>query len=304
MVSASATNVELPDVVPAEVVPPGPPRRRRAGRRLRTTSRSVSPRTIAIVHDDSEYGKGLADIVRPRPPRTDLEIVTTEAIDPESEDFSAAVNTVKAANVDAVFFGGYYEEAGQLIKQLADAGVEAPVRHRRRLPRRQVHRGRRRRRRGRDHQLPVHLSPSSAEDPGDAFADRVQEVNGAVPATYSAEGYDAANILLKASSRGKTDRESSSSTTSRPTRAGVSKQIKFDDNGNIEAQVIFLFEVKDGKIVSGDVKPPTTCRSGDRTHRADEGRPVGAPARRSGDHASTSTSQPSATSSGRRPSTG
>ena len=34
---------------------------------------------------------------------------------------------MKAANPDVIFYGGYYEEAGRLKKQLADAGVDGHV---------------------------------------------------------------------------------------------------------------------------------------------------------------------------------
>ena len=131
MVSASATNVELPDVVPGRRArstgcsPTTPPRRPVVAKYLTS---SLQPATIAIVHDNSEYGKGLAeDQLAASSLEGDIEIVATEAIDPESEDFSAAVNAVKAAAPEAIFYGGYYEEAGQLKKQLADAGVDATV---------------------------------------------------------------------------------------------------------------------------------------------------------------------------------
>ena len=85
MVSASATNVELPDWSRRQVVPPCAPRRRRAGGRRREVPRPrrSSPRRIAIVHDNSEYGKGLADD-QLAPLLGEIEIVATEAIDPRA----------------------------------------------------------------------------------------------------------------------------------------------------------------------------------------------------------------------------
>ena len=89
--------------------------------------RRSSPTTIAIVHDNSEYGKGLAvdqlaaaarRASRSSPPRSST---------PRARTSRPRSTPCKAANPDAIFYGGYYEEAGQLKKQLADAGVEAPV---------------------------------------------------------------------------------------------------------------------------------------------------------------------------------
>jgi branched-chain amino acid transport system substrate-binding protein len=47
------------------------------------------------------------------------------AIDPKSQDFSAAVNSMKSLKPDVIYYGGYYAEAGRLKKQLADGGVTA-----------------------------------------------------------------------------------------------------------------------------------------------------------------------------------
>src|SRR6478735_11354916 len=126
MVSASATNVDLPNVVKNSkvfhrVLPDDAAQAAGVAKYLKTT---LKPKTIAIVHDNSEYGKGLA-VDQLSKQLSGIKIVDTEAIDPKSQDYSAAVNKVKAANPDAVFFGGYYEQAGRLKKQLADAGVKA-----------------------------------------------------------------------------------------------------------------------------------------------------------------------------------
>ena len=65
MISASATNDGAPGRRPEQQgVPPGPARRRRPGRghRRSTSPRPRSrPRRSPIIHDNSEYGKGLAD---------------------------------------------------------------------------------------------------------------------------------------------------------------------------------------------------------------------------------------------------
>ena len=60
-------------------------------------------------------------------------------------DFSATVTKVKASGADALFYGGYYAEAGLLVKQLRDAGWKGTVRRRRRRQGRRLHQGRRRR---------------------------------------------------------------------------------------------------------------------------------------------------------------
>jgi branched-chain amino acid transport system substrate-binding protein len=252
MVSASATNVELPEVVPGgsasfhRVLPDDAAQAAGIAKYLET---DLQPASIAIVHDNSEYGKGLAEdqLV---PLLGDIQVVATEVIDPESEDFSAAVNAVNAAAPEAIFYGGYYEEAGQLKKQLSDAGVEA-----------QFISG--------DGSLdvgfidaagdaadgailscPCFFADPSAEGAIGEFATAYEEINGTPAGTYSTEAFDAANVLLNGILEGNTDRESLLGYVEGLTTVdyAISKEVVFAENGNIEAQGIFLFEVAEGAI--------------------------------------------------------
>ncbi|HEV2754587.1 MAG TPA: branched-chain amino acid ABC transporter substrate-binding protein [Actinomycetota bacterium] len=83
---------------------------------------SLTDGTVAVVHDNQDYSKGLADAV--------AENLGDAAegpfiINPEEPDFSAVVSQVKNANPEVVFYGGYTPEAGPLLKQLREAGVDA-----------------------------------------------------------------------------------------------------------------------------------------------------------------------------------
>jgi len=77
--------------------------------------------TVAIVHDNQDYSKGLADAV--------AETVSDGAgpfiINPEETDYSSVVQQVADANPDLVFYGGYSAQAGPLLQQLRQGGVEA-----------------------------------------------------------------------------------------------------------------------------------------------------------------------------------
>src|SRR5207253_11515730 len=79
----------------------------------------------AYIHDNGEYGKGLADGTRAQLEAVGVTTVLNEAIDPKSQDLSAVVNQVLAISPppDMIFFGGYYSDAGRLKKQLTDGQV-------------------------------------------------------------------------------------------------------------------------------------------------------------------------------------
>ena len=86
----------------------------------------VGAQNLVVVHDNQDYSKGIAEVVIEN--ASDI-LATDDAfvIEPVAEgtgDYSAVVSKIKDANPDAIFYGGYYAEAGLLRKQLVQAGVD------------------------------------------------------------------------------------------------------------------------------------------------------------------------------------
>jgi branched-chain amino acid transport system substrate-binding protein len=50
-----------------------------------------------------------------------------EGVNPGEKDYSALVSKLKQANVDVVYFGGLHTEAGLIIRQMRDQGLQAPL---------------------------------------------------------------------------------------------------------------------------------------------------------------------------------
>ncbi len=81
------------------------------------------------------------------------------------------------------------------------------------------------------------------------FATKYNTVNGKAPGTYSAEGFDAASILIQGVEAGNDTRAKLLDyVETLGSYDGVSKTIQFEDNGNIKAGDVFVYEVKGGKI--------------------------------------------------------
>jgi branched-chain amino acid transport system substrate-binding protein len=68
-------------------------------------------RSVAIIHDRSQYGKGLADVTRDELHRRNINEAIYEAITQGDRDFSALISRMKAARVEVIYFGGYHTEA-------------------------------------------------------------------------------------------------------------------------------------------------------------------------------------------------
>ncbi|MBB4198082.1 branched chain amino acid ABC transporter substrate-binding protein [Rhodoblastus sphagnicola] len=80
---------------------------------------------IAIVHDKSTYGKGLADEARKALAVAGIKEVIYEGLNKGEKDYSAMVSKIKSVDADIVFFGGYFTEGGLLVRQMRDQGVKA-----------------------------------------------------------------------------------------------------------------------------------------------------------------------------------
>jgi branched-chain amino acid transport system substrate-binding protein len=84
-------------------------------------------KNVAIIHDKTAYGKGLADETKKAANQLGLKEVMYEAINRGDKDFTALVSKMKQANIDAIYFGGYQTEAGLIVRQAHDQGLKAPL---------------------------------------------------------------------------------------------------------------------------------------------------------------------------------
>jgi branched-chain amino acid transport system substrate-binding protein len=82
----------------------------------------LGARTLAVTHDSTTYGQGLAEVVRDEFTNLGGEVVAFEAITPGESDYSAVLSTLAALEPEAVFHGGYVSEFHVLVSQRAAAG--------------------------------------------------------------------------------------------------------------------------------------------------------------------------------------
>ena len=88
-------------------------------------AKSYAGKKVAIVDDKSAYGKGVADETRKAMNAAGLTEVLNESINAGEKDYSALVSKLKDAGVEAIYFGGYHPEAGLILKQMVDQGLNA-----------------------------------------------------------------------------------------------------------------------------------------------------------------------------------
>lgn len=91
-------------------------------------AKSLKVKTAAIYIDSSsDYSKGLAEVFEKVFVQNGGTIVAKEAYLQKDSDFRAALTKLKAANPDAIFIPGYYEEVGKIAKQARELGINQPL---------------------------------------------------------------------------------------------------------------------------------------------------------------------------------
>jgi ABC-type branched-subunit amino acid transport system substrate-binding protein len=77
----------------------------------------LKAKSIAIMHDNTTYAKGVADSAKTAAAAAGLTVTYFDAITPGQKDYTAALVKVGTTNPDVLFYTGYYPEFGLLAKE-------------------------------------------------------------------------------------------------------------------------------------------------------------------------------------------
>ena len=82
---------------------------------------------VAVVHDKTTYGKGLADETVKALGKGGMKPVLYEGVNVGEKDYSALVSKIKQSGADLVYWGGLHTEGGLIVRQMRDQGVKSPL---------------------------------------------------------------------------------------------------------------------------------------------------------------------------------
>jgi branched-chain amino acid transport system substrate-binding protein len=81
-------------------------------------------KNVAILNDKTTYGKGLADETKKALNRAGVTEKMYESYNKGDKDFNAIVSRLKLEKIDLVYVGGYHQEAGLILRQMRDQGLQ------------------------------------------------------------------------------------------------------------------------------------------------------------------------------------
>jgi branched-chain amino acid transport system substrate-binding protein len=79
---------------------------------------------IAIVHDKTPYGQGLADFAKATMNAGGKKEVLYEGVNVGEKDYSAIVSKIKASGAEYLMWGGLHTEGGLIVRQMRDQGLK------------------------------------------------------------------------------------------------------------------------------------------------------------------------------------
>ena len=90
-------------------------------------AKNFAGKRFAVLHDKTAYGKGLADETKKALNANGIQEVMYEAYPAGEKDYTALVSKLKAANIEVIYVGGYHTEAGLIVRQARQQGLQAQL---------------------------------------------------------------------------------------------------------------------------------------------------------------------------------
>jgi branched-chain amino acid transport system substrate-binding protein len=199
---------------------------------------------IAIIHDKSAYGKGLADEFKKELNAKGVEEVMYEAINAGDKDFTALITKMKDAGVDLIYHGGYHTEAGLIVRQARQQGMEATMMSGDALVDKQYW----------EITGPtgegtlMTFAPDPRKSPAAAEVVARFEAEGYNPEGYTLYTYAAIQAFADAAKKaGSTEPEEVAAALQEGTFETVLGQIAFNEKGDVEEPKYVMYRWKDGQ---------------------------------------------------------
>ncbi|GGE84175.1 branched-chain amino acid ABC transporter substrate-binding protein [Stappia taiwanensis] len=87
-------------------------------------AKNFADKNIAVIHDKTAYGKGLADETKKYMNEAGKKETLYEAYTAGEKDYTALVSKLKSENIGVLYVGGYHTEAGLIKRQMAEQGMD------------------------------------------------------------------------------------------------------------------------------------------------------------------------------------
>lgn len=206
----------------------------------------LGAKKVAVVHNDTEYGRGLADLlIEELEARGGEAVVSLEVTEGQSR-YEREVTAVVAAEPEAVFYAGYEIEAPYLRTALVEAGIDAPM-----LASDGAFLGATiDEAAGTAEGMYVSAFAPSPENVADErWFEAYQAVEYRDPDTYSVNGYVAMEVLIEGVRKaGSLDSDAIAEALREHTLPTLLNGVRYQPDGDLMDAQIWIYQVRDGQF--------------------------------------------------------
>lgn len=205
---------------------------------------TLGVKKAAIINQVSDYGQGLAETFKEDFTEKGGEIVAEKSYNAGDTDFASILTDMKSKDFDVLYIAGYYQEAGLIIKQARDMGIDTPI----------VGAD------GFESEVLSQLAGAenlnntyyttcyttlNAGDELTNFIDSYTEEYGEAPNMFSALAYDSANLALQALEEAGATGEELKNTLEGIEFSGITGSFTFDDTHS-PIKTVMIVELENG----------------------------------------------------------
>jgi len=211
-------------------------------------AKALKATKVYVIDDKSDYGVGLAGNIKDELVKDGVAVVT-DSVAQGTSDYSQIAGKVKSSGAQAMYYAGYYADGGVFAKALLQTGYTGTMMS------------------GDGSKDPQFLATAGPQavvnwkftcpcldptvDPKfSGFVTAYTALANTGPQIYSVESYDVTNALISVLKAGGTHNTRASVLAGVKTLdvQGLSKQIKFQPNGEVSGTTIYVYEFKNGKL--------------------------------------------------------
>lgn len=208
-------------------------------------ARSLKLKSVAIIDDGSAYAQGLLNEFQKTAKQNGIQTTQHEVVSDKSSDFRAVLDKIRSGHAGAIFFGGYVQQAIELLKQMKQMDMSVPLL-------------------GGDALCSSAMLAQAGNDTycvqggawltrasdGAVFASGYQSRYGTMPDVYAPTYYDGVLLLAQAMrSANSIDARNFLPVLSRMRYKGITATYEFDARHDIKDSAVTIFRFKEGKLV-------------------------------------------------------
>jgi branched-chain amino acid transport system substrate-binding protein len=209
--------------------------------------KTLKLKRVAVIDDATAYGQGLADEFAKAVKASGGQVLKHEHTNDKAVDFAAVLTSIKATNPEAIFFGGYDQQAGPMAKQMKQLGMNNV----KLMGGETMNSAKFVDLAGPAAEGAIASTPGAALDSrpgGKAFADKYKTRFGQDIGLYAPYFYDGVMAIAAAmKAANSTEPAKYLPALAKISYKGVTADIAFDAHGDLTHGLLTIFQVKNGK---------------------------------------------------------